>query len=85
MNIKETLEKIAAWFQPTADKIQSLDWPPEVKAELDKLWPKLPPEIQKKAWELIETFYRKYGPKAAGVLVAALVAKLLQAIKEAVE
>ena len=70
LGLKEKLEKIAAWFQPTYNKIKAWDLPPIVEQMLDAIWKTLDPVVQKKIWEFIKHIYDNYGPEKAKEILA---------------
>ena len=65
MNI---LQKIANWFQPTADAIEKFDFSPEVKEKLREIWDNLPATLQATIWKAIKRISDEYGDDLAQII-----------------
>lgn len=75
--IKDLLNKIWPWFQPTYDQIKKWDFPEPVKELLDEVWDLLDDNIKKAIFEFIQSLVTKYGKEFA----AQLLEKILKQLK----
>ena len=67
MGFRNFLARIAKSFQPAYDKIDAMDFPPEIKEKLQQLADVLPEKIKKELTQKVlwfcTTAMKKYGKK----------------------
>ena len=65
MGLVKWLENIAKSFQPSYDRIKQWKLSPTVDQLLDNIWASLPKEVADLIFNLVKSFYEKYGKVAA--------------------
>ena len=70
------LAKIAASFQPMYDRFNNLKLPDNIKKDLDAVWEKLSPALQKTLWNFIAGIISKYGEDKGKEILGNVVSSL---------
>jgi hypothetical protein len=81
MSVKSILEKIAASFQPAADKVEKWDCP-ALRAFNKAMWDKLDTKMKDSISALALALYTKYGEQVAKDIMSDLKARLEKIIKQ---